>query len=615
MRITKFLSAAPVQSSPGPGTGKGGDDFIAMLLSLGDSRKAVRNVAPDDVETGAADQPEPAANVPKDDRTQSEHIDEAADDASAEAEPGSEAIGCVQMPIGDAPANPLRNGALFTQVETAQVENDDPRQASAAWEISPTQPTGTGQRPLRDDAQTEQPAAEVVERDHIAESIPESDSSGNPPPLHVEGVKLDALSVDPDPIAAQERPRVPPAGSPHGTRPVEAIGNDARAKPDQQENAPAVSPGSTVTIGANPERGVSPATIVHAQAASTVIRRNAAVDIPLRSIGTPIDLTSFSFAKGPPGLRDPDIVNAIEGSHDATVQARAVHRVSPALARQPTAPVVSSAAAQGVQTPPMDKVSSAEVPPAQDAPGRTRRPTDFPMQISPPKQQPVPERVEDVSENTVRVAKSDGEVTNIRAPLRENATPPSDWPGEGPDLGVRAIEGVGAETWRIEQPSEMQRVSHIGSPAQIDAPVVGQTSSTPQPVVTSPTDPARQVAEAIVLAEPGSAETELTLAPDELGKVRFAIIHTDTGISISITAERADTLALLRRHAEILAAELLQSGLAGASIEFGTSDQRRGERKGFGKEAHRSATDTNYAPAVAVRPSVPRGSGRLDLRL
>ncbi|MDN5787030.1 flagellar hook-length control protein FliK [Pseudorhodobacter sp.] len=62
---------------------------------------------------------------------------------------------------------------------------------------------------------------------------------------------------------------------------------------------------------------------------------------------------------------------------------------------------------------------------------------------------------------------------------------------------------------------------------------------------------------------------ELTLAPEELGRIRLHLQPEGDGIRILVRAERPETLDLLRRNIETFGAELRQSGFSAASFSFG----------------------------------------------
>ena len=71
-------------------------------------------------------------------------------------------------------------------------------------------------------------------------------------------------------------------------------------------------------------------------------------------------------------------------------------------------------------------------------------------------------------------------------------------------------------------------------------------------------------------ATPGKpTASELSLAPEELGKLRIFMTPDGDKLRIVIQAERPETLELLRRNSESFTADLRQSGFAGASFSFG----------------------------------------------
>jgi len=143
---------------------------------------------------------------------------------------------------------------------------------------------------------------------------------------------------------------------------------------------------------------------------------------------------------------------------------------------------------------------------------------------------------------------------------------------------------------------------------------------TPSPVTATANTTApvhQQIASAIVAATPDSSETELLLAPEELGKLRFVFGQDDGALTILITAERPETLQLLRRNADALIQELNQFGLTDATVDFGD----RGSRDRDHPAAKGGPSDTDplavqQVPAQPTdKPPMPLRFGRLELRL
>ncbi|MDF0601941.1 flagellar hook-length control protein FliK [Psychromarinibacter sp. C21-152] len=111
---------------------------------------------------------------------------------------------------------------------------------------------------------------------------------------------------------------------------------------------------------------------------------------------------------------------------------------------------------------------------------------------------------------------------------------------------------------------------------------------------------------------------ELTLEPEELGRVRMTLTTGDGAMTVGLTTERAETADLLRRHIETLAQEFRQLGYRDVTFEFA------GGRGGNGATPERDAPGHNDAAATesetptedgAEAPARLHLSDRMDLRL
>ena len=147
-----------------------------------------------------------------------------------------------------------------------------------------------------------------------------------------------------------------------------------------------------------------------------------------------------------------------------------------------------------------------------------------------------------------------------------------------------------------------------------------------QPVLRSATDPAharpemprhmaKQLAEAVQRGGP-HRPVELTLNPVELGRVRISLQMTDQAVVMHVSADRAETLDLMRRHAETLAQDF--HGIGYGDAQFSFSQQSSGEQG-----PHRDADNTpeyRSAPDRAVQdphptPAAIHITDRVDLRV
>ena len=70
------------------------------------------------------------------------------------------------------------------------------------------------------------------------------------------------------------------------------------------------------------------------------------------------------------------------------------------------------------------------------------------------------------------------------------------------------------------------------------------------------------------IADLGPGRHLLRLTPEELGTVTFRITHDNSGVTILVAAERPEIMQMMRRHMDILMADLAESGLGDAQLEF-----------------------------------------------
>ncbi len=136
-------------------------------------------------------------------------------------------------------------------------------------------------------------------------------------------------------------------------------------------------------------------------------------------------------------------------------------------------------------------------------------------------------------------------------------------------------------------------------------------------VVSRPEIPrhvARQLAD--VARQMPDRPVELTLNPDELGRVRLTFTLTDGGINVAVLAERGETMDLMRRHIETLAQEFRDMGYSDVKFQFSQNGQ--GETGGgnsapdrhLAQNLSQQETETITPAKLTLEP--PAG---LDLRL
>ncbi|MEO0388857.1 MAG: flagellar hook-length control protein FliK [Pseudomonadota bacterium] len=129
-----------------------------------------------------------------------------------------------------------------------------------------------------------------------------------------------------------------------------------------------------------------------------------------------------------------------------------------------------------------------------------------------------------------------------------------------------------------------------------------------------------QIADQMILRlsnQTGAAtgDVEIRLDPPELGRVRIGFSGLDGALTGTITAERPEIEALLRRHADALERTLADAGFSGVTLNFGRTPHGGGEG---GFSAAEAAFQPEGDPAV-VLAEVPggtlAGASGLDIRL
>ncbi len=200
-------------------------------------------------------------------------------------------------------------------------------------------------------------------------------------------------------------------------------------------------------------------------------------------------------------------------------------------------------------------------------------------------------------------------------PTKPNATPPAFRP---------LVTGVGRSQISMPQFNVVSdTLSNLGGQGLFteDAtmgprPVGGATLAAQSPLPAQP--PVRPIMMQIIQVVPqlGQQAIEISLSPEELGTLRLSLTTAEGALTLSISADRSETLDLLRRHAADLSQEF--SALGYESIEFQFQES--------GQNPPQSSSDTltdDGAPAASDNEATPEGALRvlkvtqtgLDLRV
>jgi flagellar hook-length control protein FliK len=143
------------------------------------------------------------------------------------------------------------------------------------------------------------------------------------------------------------------------------------------------------------------------------------------------------------------------------------------------------------------------------------------------------------------------------------------------------------------------------SALRADAPVI---------VATAPV-PLASVPQAIIHAAQSIADQPINiqLDPVELGALSFCIDTNASVLVVTITAERSETLDMLRKHSDQFIADLRQQGFTGINLQFGDSGQTPHDQP---KQSPQSPPPS-FQPLEPQQPQPTRAkpTSGLDLRL
>ncbi len=103
---------------------------------------------------------------------------------------------------------------------------------------------------------------------------------------------------------------------------------------------------------------------------------------------------------------------------------------------------------------------------------------------------------------------------------------------------------------------------------------------------------------------------ELTLNPEELGRVKLGFQIENGVINVIVQADRPETLDLMRRHADLLTQDLRQIGYRDVNIGFG----QRGAGGHDGQPGHGGAHSSVPAPTPQEEPSTTHPPARPQAR-
>lgn len=121
-----------------------------------------------------------------------------------------------------------------------------------------------------------------------------------------------------------------------------------------------------------------------------------------------------------------------------------------------------------------------------------------------------------------------------------------------------------------------------------------------------------------LVRDAGQGTVELSLAPQELGHLRMSLMQDGEVVRVLLTAERPETIELMRRHADQLVQEFRQAGFLGATLSFGQWGSGGGGAQPVpqaGPPAPEIPETAGLPAPQSPGPQLAQSASGLDLRL
>lgn len=141
-----------------------------------------------------------------------------------------------------------------------------------------------------------------------------------------------------------------------------------------------------------------------------------------------------------------------------------------------------------------------------------------------------------------------------------------------------------------------------------------------RPASAATAELAREVAQQIGarITPLARGQFELMLSPAELGRLEIALREINGVMTLTVSAERPETLELIRRHVDLLAQELSQIAQRELALQLGaggSGGQSGDPRSGAGTSSATTGAESVSGVSDPAAAPTAIGSDRLDIRL
>ena len=153
------------------------------------------------------------------------------------------------------------------------------------------------------------------------------------------------------------------------------------------------------------------------------------------------------------------------------------------------------------------------------------------------------------------------------------------------------------------------------APTALPVPAHGDLAALHSGLVPQRTDVPRVLPQNLAesLIQQSGRHVEVTLNPEELGRVRMLLSSADGNISLIITGERQDTLDLLRRHIDALVQDFRKMGFESVGYEFRQFESGGRRDRPTAAPSRRSAVEVDLTESATSRRHT--AASGLDIRV
>lgn len=199
------------------------------------------------------------------------------------------------------------------------------------------------------------------------------------------------------------------------------------------------------------------------------------------------------------------------------------------------------------------------------------------------------------------------------APVLATAPHPG---GAGATPGAMAVPLADLGSSTVDDIMTVQADAGVFASGSTAVDILGRDPGAP---ASAPTAPAQAIAILVARLSGGAATAdtiELALSPEELGSVRIEFQANGDRLQVVLSAERTDTLDLLRRNADQLVAELRAAGYASATLNFGQwGTSHDGDKSQHHVRVQSHLTLDSGSSSPTNNRSFATTGGGLDIRL